>query len=106
MMQVHFRLSMTCTWVNDMPKGSRYTIAKCCIEKSCPKCFYIGDAIVINKGTHHTLYCEKCGAYIKHASVEDKFHTYVAHVKVEDGTPMKVAMHYIESEKTAIVKLK
>lgn len=89
-----------------MPKGLRYNIAKCCIEKTCPRCFNMGDAIVINKGPHYTLYCEKCGAYIKHASVEDKRHIYVANVKVEDGTPMKVAMHYIESEKTMIVKLK
>lgn len=106
MMLALYRLSMIHTLVNAMPKGSHYNIAKCCIEKSCPKCFYIGDAIVINKGTHHTLYCEKCGAYIKHASVGDKRHTYVTHVKVEDGTPMKVAMHYVESEKTMIAKLK
>ena len=89
-----------------MPKGLRYNIAKCCIEKPCPKCFNMGDAIVINKGPHYTLYCEKCGAYIKHASVEDKRHIYVDTVQVEGGIPMKVAMHYVESEKTMIVKLK
>lgn len=89
-----------------MPNTSRYNIAKCCIEKSCGKCNSIGDAIVVNRGTHHTLYCAKCGAYIKHASIEDKRHMYLANVKVEDLTPMKVCMLYVESSKTMTTKIK
>lgn len=85
---------------------SRYNIAKCCVEKSCPKCKSIGDAIVVNRGTHYTLYCEKCGSYIKHASVTDKRYIYLAHVKVEDETPIKVCMLYIESSRTMITKIK
>ena len=97
---------MSCILVKDMHNTSRYNIAKCCTEKVCPKCNIIADAIVVDRGHHHTLYCSKCGSYIKHASEDDRRHTYVAHVKVEDGTPMKVCMLYVESEKTMTTKLK
>ena len=89
-----------------MANTSRYTIAKCCHDKTCPKCSSIADAIVVNRSVHYTLYCSNCGAYIKHASEEDKRHTYLARVKVEDLTPMKVAMLYVDSEKTMTTKLK
>lgn len=88
-----------------MANKSYYRIAKCCTEKSCVKCNSIGDAIVVNRGPHYTLYCDKCGAYIKHASVEDKKHIYLARVKLEDLTPMKVCMLYVESSKTMTIKL-
>lgn len=101
-----FRMNMTYILVKDMPNTSRYNIAKCCTEKSCSKCGSIDDAIVVNKGTHHTLYCNKCGAYIKHASVDDKRHIYLAHVKVEDCTPIKVCTLYVESSKTMTTKIK
>ena len=83
-----------------------YSIAKCCIEKLCPKCQCISDAIVVDKGPHQTLYCAKCGAYIKHASVDDKKHMYVTKVHIKDETPIKVCEHYIESQKTMTRKLK
>ena len=89
-----------------MANTSRYSIAKCCHDKTCPKCSYIGDAIVVNSGPHYTLYCSNCGAYIKHANEEDKRYTYVTHVKVEDLTPIKVAMLYVDSEKTMTTKVK
>lgn len=89
-----------------MSKTFRYSIAKCCHEKSCPKCSSISDAIVVNRGPHYTLYCANCGAYIKHASEDDKRYTYLAKVEVEDLTPMKVAMLYVESSKTMTSKLK
>lgn len=87
-----------------MRNSSYYSIAKCCIEKSCPKCQSIADPIVVDKGPHQTLYCEKCGAYIKHASVDDKKHMYVTKVQIKDETPVKVCMCYVESEKTMIRK--
>ena len=83
-----------------MQGTSRYNIARCSLGKSCNKCTAIIDPIVVNRGAHYTLYCAKCGAYIKHASSDDKKHFYVSHVKVDDGTPMKVCMLYIESVKT------
>ena len=89
-----------------MSNNSSYFIAKCCIEKSCPKCQCIADAIVVDKTQHQTLYCAKCGAYIKHASVDDKKHMYITKVHIGDGTPVKVCMHYVESQKTMARKLK
>ena len=89
-----------------MRNNSYYSIAKCCIEKSCPKCQCIADAIVVDKGPHQTLYCAKCGAYIKHANPDDKKHTYVTKVQIKDGTPIKVCELYVESQKTMIIKLK
>lgn len=105
-MPEHYPMSMSCIWVNDMGNTSRYNIAKCCVEKTCPKCGSIADAIVVNRGTHHTLYCANCGSYIKHASVDDKHHIYLAKAKVQDNTPVKVCMLYVESEKTMTTKLK
>lgn len=89
-----------------MPNSPIYNIAKCCTEKICPKCSYISDAIVVNRGTHYTLYCSKCGAYIKHASKIDKRYTYLARVKIEEFTPTKVAKLYIESSNTMTINLK
>lgn len=89
-----------------MPNTTSYNIAKCCTEKICPKCSYISDAIVVNRGAHYNLYCSKCGAYIKHASENDKRHTYLARVKIEEFTPIKVAMLYEESSNTMTINLK
>ena len=85
-----------------MRKTNRYNIAKCTLGKTCPKCSSIADPIVVNRSTHHTLYCSTCGSYIKHASVEDKRNFYVDRVKVEDKTPVKVCTLYIESERTML----
>lgn len=103
---VHSHLSTTCTLVRDMANRSHYNVAKCCAEKSCPKCSSIGGAIVVNKGPHYTLYCAECGAYIKHASIDDKRHIYLANIEIEDSTPTKVCMLYVESHKTMITKMK
>lgn len=81
---------------------SRYNIAKCNLGKACKKCSSIADPIAVNRGVHYTLYCSSCGAYIKHASVEDKRNFYVTNVKVEDLTPTMVCMLYVESEKTML----
>lgn len=83
-----------------MRHTSRYNIAKCSINITCKKCSSIANPIVVNRGTHSSLYCAECGAYIKHASAEEKKYIYVNHVKVEDGTPMKVYSLYIESSNT------
>lgn len=85
-----------------MRTKSRYNIAKCGLGRACQKCASIDDPIVVNRGKHYTLYCASCGAYIKHASVEDKRNMYVKHVKVEDLTPVNVCMLYVESEKTML----
>ena len=85
-----------------MSKLPRYKIAKCSIEKSCPKCSTMSDPIVVNRNIHYTMYCSKCGAYIKHASIEDKRYFYGTSVFVNDETPVKVCMLYIDSEKTMV----
>lgn len=102
MMQVFFPLNTIDTLVKTMDKTGRYRIAKCSSERPCPKCHSISDPIVVNRGTHYTLYCSQCGAYIKHASVEDKRHMYATKAIVKDGTPIKVCMLWDESERTMI----
>ena len=79
-----------------------YTVAKCCTDRTCRKCNAVTNAIAVNKGTHTTLYCSNCGAYIKHASVGDKRNLFVTKVKVFDKTPIKVCTLYIESQRTMI----
>lgn len=102
-MQVYFPLSMNVTLVKSMSKyTSRYNIAICGLNRPCPKCTSIAHPIAVNRGTHYALYCSTCGAYVKHASVEDKRHFYVHRVTVEDKTPVKVCTLYIESERTMI----
>lgn len=91
-------------WVKPMSKPHYYFVAKCTIEKPCPKCQSIGASIVVNRGPHYTLYCSKCGAYIKHANDEDKQHTYVTKEYVEDETPLKVWQLCIDSQKTMTTK--
>lgn len=85
-----------------MSRPSRKKIARCSLFRACNKCTTIANPIVVNRGPHYTLYCAKCGAYIKHASLEDKKHFYVSYMTVEDETPMKVAMLYVESANTML----
>lgn len=97
-------LSMTDILVNPMSKRTSYTIAKCSTDKACKKCGSIGNAVVVIKGPHYTMYCPNCGAYFKHASMEDIKHFYATKVAIEDLTPMKLCMLYIESERTMFNK--
>lgn len=83
-----------------MKKAREYLIAKCSLSKCCPKCNLICNAIAVKRNIHTTLYCEKCGAYRKHASQDDIMHTYIEEVTLTDSTPMAVAILYVESEKT------
>ena len=100
MMLVYFLLNMSAILVNNMGKNSRFFVAKCATEKTCKKCSAIDDAIVVNKGPHTTLYCGKCGSYLKHASISDKRYIYGVKIDITDETPIKVCTLYAESEKT------
>lgn len=77
-----------------------YMVARCVLGRGCKKCNSIADPIAVKRGPHLSLYCINCGAYIKHASIDDKHHLYATRVKVEDMTPMAVCSLYTESEKT------
>ena len=77
-----------------------YRVVICKIDRQCPKCSAFSDAIVTDSGTHKNLYCQKCGAYIKHPSKEDMRYAYIDRVEVENKTPLQVILRLRESEKT------
>lgn len=77
-----------------------YRVVMCKIDKQCQKCSAFSDAIVTDSGAHKNLYCQRCGAYIKHPSKEDMRYAYIDRVEVEDKTPLQVILRLQTSEKT------
>lgn len=87
-----------------MNKGTfRYIVARSCATKGCPRCNSISNAIVVNRKTHHTMFCPDCGAYIKHCSMEDMRYVYLEKIDVNIiETPLLVLDRYAESQKTMV----
>ena len=81
-----------------MKKPITHLVVKCVLSQPCKKCGSIKDAIVVEKGPHLSLYCAKCGAYLKHASRNDEQFMYSTEVELEVGTPLKVIHLHYESE--------
>ncbi len=81
-----------------------YRVVMCKIDRQCPKCLAFSDAIVTDSGQQKNLYCQKCGAYIKHPSKEDMRYAYITRVEVEDMTPLQVIIRLQSSEKTLAYK--
>lgn len=73
-------------------------VVKCSTIHKCNKCQSERNPIAVKRGTHVTLYCDRCGAYIKHASFDEREHLIVTSVSVEDEMPVKVAMLYSEAK--------
>lgn len=94
-----YTLLLNCLVVNIM-----FRIVKCKIDMECPKCSSFSDAIVTESGQQKNLYCQKCGAYIKHPSKEDMRYAYITRVEVNDMTPILVISRMQTSEKTLAYK--
>lgn len=81
-----------------MAKPRKYFVARCPQDRECKKCGSIEHGIVIRTDNLYNIHCFRCGAYIKHASVEDKRHTYLEKVSLTEGMALGAIEMMIESE--------